>query len=341
MHLTKVNPVPAPPPTPPSPQRQRSAVRLLLILLLLALPPLLTGLAIYGRGPLTADKNIVIPQGASVRDIAALLRQQGAVNNPLVFRLAARLIARDKLHAGEFAFAAGQSIADQIAMLRDESRVIVRRFTVPEGLTSWEIVGLLRDEPALSGEIADIPADGELLPETYHFGYGDNRQGLIDRMRKGQRALLGQLWEKRAADLPIQTPEQAMVMASLVEKETGKKAEERPRVAGVFYNRLRLNMRLQSDPTAIYALTQGQGPLSRELTREDLTRPSPFNTYASDGLPPSPICNPGRAAIEAALHPEANDFLYFVADGTGGHAFAKDLATHNRNVARWLKLARP
>ena len=313
----------------------------LLILLLLALPPLFAIVALYGHGPLLVEKNVVIPQGSSVRDIAALLRQQGVLNNPFVFRLAARLIANDKLHAGEFPFTAGQSIADQIAMLRDESRVIVRRFTVPEGLTSWEIVQLMRAETALSGEIAVIPAEGALLPETYHFGYGDSRQGLIDRMQKAQRVLLDQLWVKRAADLPIQTPEQAMVVASLVEKETGKKAEERSRVAGVFYNRLRLNMRLQSDPTAIYALTQGQGPLPRELTREDLTRPSPYNTYASDGLPPSPICNPGRAALEAALHPETNDFLYFVADGTGGHAFAKDLAAHNKNVARWLKLARP
>jgi UPF0755 protein len=173
-----------------------------------------------------------------------------------------------------------------------------------------------------------------LLPETYKYSYGDTRAGLIARMQEAMQKRVGEIWAARDETVPLTSPEQMVVLASIVEKETGK-ADERPRIAGVFYNRLKVNMRLQSDPTVIYALTQGKGELGRALTHDDLSFVSPINTYASDGLPPQPICNPGRAALEAVTHPEHHNYLYFVADGTGGHAFAADLATHNANINRW------
>ncbi len=298
---------------------------------------LLAVLMVFWPGPLAEETTAVIPRGASVREIAALLEGQGVLSNTFVFRGIARAVAADNLHAGEYRFTPGMRALDVVLMLRD-GRSITRRFTVVEGLTSHDIAALVRDDSALSGDLDAIPPDGEILPETYNFNYGDSRSGLMERMRKGQRDLLDGLWANRATNLPLKTPQEAVVMASLIEKETGKKPDERARVAGVFYNRLRLGMRLQSDPTVIYALTKGQGPLGRDLSHADLATPSPFNTYVNAGLPPQPICNPGRAALEAALHPEEHDFLYFVADGTGGHAFAKTLSQHNQNVARWLAL---
>jgi len=214
---------------------------------------------------------------------------------------------------------------------------VVRRFTVPEGLTSAQITGLLRDEPAFTGEIKSEPAEGSLLPETYHYSWGDNRADLLKRMQTAMQSALKAAWDKRALTLPLQTPQQALVLASIIEKETSV-PQERGRIAGVFVNRLLSNMRLQSDPTVIYALTQGAGTLGRPLTRADWKFESPYNTYVIDGLPTAPIGNPGKASIEAAVNPERHDFIYFVADGSGGHAFAKTLAEHNRNVARWREV---
>jgi UPF0755 protein len=222
-----------------------------------------------------------------------------------------------------------------LSLLR-EGRTVVRHLTIPEGLTTVEILALLDDAPGLSGDRSP-PAEGTLLPETYNYSWGDSRAGMMARMQKAMAETLAKLWASRAAGLPLATPEAAVTLASLVEKETAL-AAERPRVAGVFVNRLRLGMRLQSDPTVVYALTAGKGPLGRELTRADLEVPSPYNTYRIDGLPPGPIANPGRAAIAAALQPLASRELYFVADGSGGHAFASTLEEHNRNVTRWRKL---
>jgi len=211
---------------------------------------------------------------------------------------------------------------------------VVRRFTVPEGLTSSQIVTLLREEPALSGEIKDEPAEGSLLPETYHYSWGDSRTDLLKRMQAAMQTAIKTAWDKRSLSLPIDNPKQAMVLASIVEKETSV-PQERARVAGVFINRLIANMRLQSDPTVVYALTQGTGALGRPLNRADWKYESPYNTYLVDGLPPAPIANPGKASIEAVMNPEQHDFVYFVADDSGGHAFARTLAEHNRNVAHW------
>jgi UPF0755 protein len=212
-----------------------------------------------------------------------------------------------------------------------------RRLTLPEGLTSAEAVVLINGAEALDGDAGETPVEGSLLPETYHYVRGDLRTELVRRMQRSLDETIDELWPRRAEDLPLADKREAIILASIVEKETGI-PEERPRVASVFVNRLRAGMRLQSDPTVAYGISGGSGPLGRALTRQDLQTPSPYNTYLNDGLPPGPISNPGRAAIEAVLNPADTKFLYFVASGNGGHAFAKTLEEHNRNVEQWRKL---
>ncbi|MBZ4024028.1 branched-chain alpha-keto acid dehydrogenase subunit E2 [Rhodobacter sp. TJ_12] len=208
------------------------------------------------------------------------------------------------------------------------------RVTLAEGVTSWQVVEALKSADFLSGEVGDIPAEGSLSPDSYEVKRGTKRADLLDQMASRQAMALALAWENRAEGLPYETPEEALVMASIVEKETGV-ASERAQVASVFVNRLERGMKLQTDPTVIYGVTKGQGALGRGLRQSELRRETPYNTYVIDGLPPTPICNPGTAAIEAALHPAETPYLYFVADGTGGHAFAETLAEHNANVARW------
>jgi UPF0755 protein len=329
-------PVPTPPAAKPNPPRRRrglTAVVVLLVLLALILSPILVISAVIGPGPLMANRNVVVPHGANVHEIADLLATDGVVYHPLLFRLASRYMANDALKAGEYAFIPGDSIADIVLMMR-EGHVVIRSFTIPEGATSAEVVRTMMTTPTLSGDIPTTPPEGSLLPETYNYSYGDSREGLLARMQKTMQATLEELWPKRDPNLLLKTPEQAVIMASLIEKETGK-AGERARISGVFANRLRINMPLQSDPTVIYAIVRAKGALAHPLDHDDLAFPSPYNTYLANGLPPGPICNPGRAALEAAMHPEANDYFYFVADGSGGHVFARDLAAHNQNVTRW------
>ncbi len=288
-------------------------------------------------GPLAADTVIYIPQGSGVEAIARQLHQDGAIEEPLVFRLGVRLLGVGReLRAGEYLFAAALSTRDAIDLLRS-GQTVVRRLTLAEGLTSFEIVNLVEQAAALEGAVDTVPPEGSLLPETYHYARGDRRGELIARMGRARDRLLSELWQARAPNLPVATPQEAVVLASIVEKETGV-AGERPRVASVFVNRLQKGMRLQSDPTVVYGPTGGKGALGRALTRKDLQAPSPYNTYLNPGLPPGPIANPGRASLEAVLNPAQTPFLYFVADGSGGHAFAKTLAEHNRNVAKWRKL---
>ena len=289
--------------------------------------------------PLTRDEIVFIPPGTSVTNIADTFAAQNALDSKakVIFPYYARLTgAGGNLQAGEYKITPGMSAADIIQLLED-GNTIKRQITIPEGLTSFEIIALLNAAPAMEGEVTDLPDEGSLLPESYAYIRGDRRPKIIERMQNQMRETLNTLWPDRAKDLPFNTQKEAVILASIVEKETGI-PDERPRVAGVFINRLRKGMPLQSDPTVIYAITHGQGKLNRKLYYKDLKRKDPYNTYYAAGLPPGPIANPGRASLEAVLNPENHDYVYFVADGTGGHVFSKTLAEHNRNVAKWRKI---
>ncbi|MGE0108303.1 MAG: endolytic transglycosylase MltG [Bdellovibrionales bacterium] len=327
----------------PSPQPKRKKPLLPYVLIFIFLATLIPGplfmIGLFAKGPLPEEAMIVIPYGTSIQKITELLETRGALVHPLLFRAAARLIAEDKLKAGEYKISPHLSAVDIATILRN-GEGIMHQLTIPEGLTSYEVVGLLNQIEGLRGEIKKVPEEGSLLPETYSYNLNNTRKGLLHRMQKDRDDVLKALWDKRAPNLPLKTAEEAVILASIVEKETGYKAEERPRVAGVFINRLRIGIALQSDPTVIYAITKGETPLGRSLIFKDLELNSPYNTYVNAGLPPAPICNPGKAALEAVLNPEENDYLYFVADGSGGHAFASSLEEHNRNVAEWRKIKR-
>jgi UPF0755 protein len=288
-------------------------------------------------GPLRAATLVELPRGSGVGAIAAKLADAGAIEHPWAFAALARATGRDRdLKAGEYAIEPGMSPQDILALL-ESGRVLLHPVAVPEGLTVHEVYGILRASDVLSGDLPPPPPEGTLLPETYLVPRGEARARLVERMRADMQAALGQLWAGRAADLPLRTPEEALTLASIIEKETAKPEEYRL-VAAVFVNRLRRGMKLQTDPTVIYALADGRGALGRELTRADLAVEHAYNTYVAEGLPPGPIANPGRAALAAAFDPAPVDHLYFVADGSGGHAFAATLEEHNRNVARWRKL---
>jgi UPF0755 protein len=288
-------------------------------------------------GPSSEEQILLLPRGSGLSTIAVLLEREGLIEDDLVFKLGVRKAgAQGELKAGEYAIPAGASPGQIMEILR-EGKVIVRRVTVPEGLTSREVLALVAEAEHLNGDLPPPPPEGSLLPETYHYERGDSAEGLVGRMEKAMQDALAELWAGRAEGLPLQTPEEAVILASIVEKETGVGAE-RPLVASVFYNRLKRGMPLQSDPTVIFALTKGEKELGRALTRQDWKVDDPYNTYQNAGLPPGPIANPGRDALAAVLNPDESEYLYFVADGTGGHAFAKTLAEHNRNVAAWRKV---
>ncbi len=288
-------------------------------------------------GALTADTSVVIEPGTAVNAIAAQLQAAGVVERAGLFALTARLLGRSQpLRAGEFAFPARVSVRESITILQS-GQTVVRRLTIPEGLTTAQVLTLVANAEGLSGPVPESPGEGVLLPETYHFALDGSRAEIVDRMRQDMDEVLADLWLRRAPDLPFATPEEALVLASIVEKETGLDSE-RPRIAAVFINRLRRGMRLQSDPTVAYGLMEDGLPLDRELTRADLRTEHPYNTYQINGLPPGPIANAGRASIEAVLNPAESNELYFVADGSGGHAFATTLQEHNRNVAKWRRL---
>jgi UPF0755 protein len=290
-----------------------------------------------GAGPAREPVTVVLPRGAAVSQIAATLADARVIRAPLMFRLAVRVQGHDRaLKAGEYVFPAAVTPRGVIGMLT-RGETVARRLTVAEGLTVAEVFALLESAEGLTGPLPEPPPEGSLLPETYFYAYGDSRAGLVKRMRRAMEETLAELWARRADDLPIETVEEALVLASIVDKETALD-RERGKVAGVFINRLRQGMRLQSDPTVIYGLTNGEGALGRELTRRDWRHDSAHNTYQIDGLPPTPIANPGRAALEAVLNPAEVEYLYFVADGSGGHAFARTLDEHNRNVANWRRI---
>jgi len=290
-------------------------------------------------GPLTEDKVVTIPK-AGTGDIADILQRNGVIdgNRFGFFAGVLALKARSELKSGEYAFAKGATLRDVIETMV-EGKVVQHAFTIPEGLTSEQIVARLMDNDILSGSVRNIPPEGSLLPETYKFARGTPREQVIQRMQQAQRRALAEAWERRAPDLPIASPERLVTLASIVEKETSR-ADERSRVAAVFVNRLQKKMKLQSDPTIIYGLVGGRGTLGRPIKRSEITQASPYNTYVIDGLPPGPIANPGRAALEAAANPARTRDLYFVADGSGGHVFTETYDAHRKNVAKLRTLER-
>jgi UPF0755 protein len=294
-------------------------------------------------GPLAVSRVVTVPRGEGRIEIATRLEREGAISNRWAFiinyMLRSALGPKPlELKAGDYEIKKNASMAEIMETLT-QGRGVLSKITIPEGLTSLQIVEKLRGEDELVGDITEIPAEGTLLPDTYRYSKGMERRELLERMQGEMQRFLAAAWERRQPSLPITTPEQAIIFASIVEKETGR-ADERGRVAAVFMNRLKKGMRLQSDPTVIYGIVGGQGTLGRSITRADLDQKSAHNTYQIGGLPPTPICNPGRPAIEASLNPPATTDLYFVADGTGGHTFSDTLKEHNAAVNVWRKVER-
>jgi UPF0755 protein len=298
------------------------------------------GIYVYGRqkieapGPLTEDKVVNIPARAGMSDIADVLQREGVIDNNRWAFIGSvfALKARSDLKPGEYLFQKNANLRDVIGTIVD-GKVVQHSVTIPEGLTSEQIVGRLTDNDIFTGSIREMPREGTLLPETYKFPRGTPREQVIQRMQQAQKRALAEIWERRNPDIPVKTPEQLVTLASIVEKETGR-ADERSRVAAVFVNRLRQKMKLQSDPTIIYGLVGGKGTLGRPIKRSEITQPSPYNTYVVEGLPPGPIANPGRASLEATATPARTRDLFFVADGTGGHAFTETYDAHQKNVSR-------
>lgn len=274
---------------------------------------------------------VYIPKGMGFNDIISLLHDHGVLEHPKVFSVIA--IAQDKVSkvkAGEYEFPVEVSPKDVLESLV-EGRTVIHRLTVPEGLTTHQVLEMVANDEKLQGSMPNDFQEGELLPSTYYYSRGDSRGELLNRMRKEMRSLLMELWEKRAPDLPLRTPQEAITLASIVEKETGV-AHEYGLVASVYINRLKQGMLLQADPTTIYAITQGKEPLGRNLRYSDLRLKHPYNTYTTLGLPPGPIANPGKQALEAVLNPTPSDYIFFVADGSGGHKFSKNYSDHSRYV---------
>ena len=294
---------------------------------------------IAASGPLLNVTNVVVPKGASLKTVAEELSRAGVIDKPWLFRIMARINGLAKhLKAGEYQFMPGislQAAMDKIA----RGEVFFRRITIPEGLTSGQIMYLIANYPDLEGEIDLDVKEGELLPETYSFELGASRNSIILQARAAMQKALEEVWASRDSSLPLKDVNELLTLASIIEKETGV-PEERPLVASVFLNRLKKGMMLQTDPTVIYAITEGETSFGRSLKRADLKIDSPYNTYMNYGLPPGPICNPGREALMAAARPQQSDYLYFVADGKGGHRFARSLNEHNRNVKAWVRSIR-
>src|SRR5262245_8320079 len=300
----------------------------------------------YGRqiletpGPLKEDKIVNIPARAGKRDIADVLSREGVINvNPWVFIGGVfALKASSDLKPGEYSFQKNASLRDVIATIV-EGKVVQHAVTIPEGLTSEQIVARLSDNDIFTGSVRELPREGTLLPETYKFPRGTTREQVIQRMQQTHKRVLAEIWERRNPDIPVRTPEQLVTLASIVEKETGK-PDERSRVAAVFVNRIKQKIKLQSDPTIIYGLVGGKGKLGRPIKRSEITQPSPYNNYVIDALPPGPISNPGRASLEATANPARTRDLFFVADGTGGHTFTETYDQHAKNVAKLRAMER-
>jgi len=293
------------------------------------------GVGWYWSGPLAKDTAFVVPDGASLGGVAAKLEKEGLISSASAFKLRARIFGMGRtIKAGEFKLPAGASMSRILSVIASDQ--ILRRFvTIPEGTPSIVVYEKLMANPDLTGSI-DVPVEGSVLPDTYEISKGESRQAVLLRMQAAMQRTLAESWEKRGPNTVAKTPQEAMVLASIVEKETGK-ASERKMVAGLYSNRVRTGMLLQADPTIIYPITKGK-PLGRRIRQSEINAVNDYNTYSMVGLPKGPITNPGRASIEAVLHPAETDVLYMVADGTGGHAFAKTLQEHNANVEKWFTI---
>jgi len=310
----------------------------LIVLLVAAGYVWLTGVYAQQKNTLTAPVETTITPGTSGQEIAALLADENIIQHPEIFRLLAKLRGEGhRFQAGEYAFEAALSPLQVIAKLRDGD-IIVRQVTLPEGKTNAEIIALINAAPELAGTLTAAPAEGSLLPNTYRYQKGETRQSILSRMRTAQQNALEALWPKRATNLPIRTPQEALILASIVEKETGL-SSERQHVAGLYLNRLRKGMLLQADPTVAYGVYGGQYA-NKPLRRSHLKKDTPYNTYLHTGLPPTPICNPGKAAIAAVLNPATHDDYYMVARGDGGHFFAQTHRQHLANVAKYRQWQR-
>ena len=336
---------------PPPPRRSRRArsqpvifmnfvMSLVVVLVLGAAAVVYFGKLEYeAPGPLAQTTTFEVREGAGLIEIANALERRNIISDARVFRYGTEaLIGDDTLKHGEYEIRANASMHEIMELFRS-GQGIQYAVTVPEGLTVYQVFQRLAGHEMLTGDLPEtLPAEGSLMPNTYNFRRGTTRQEIVDQMMAAQTALVDQIWARRDEDLPIETKEEFVTLASIVEKETGR-ADERSRVAAVFLNRLREGMRLQSDPTILYGIFGGEGrPADRPIYRSDIDTPTEYNTYTIDGLPPGPIANPGRAALEAVANPSTTDDLYFVADGTGGHAFAETLEAHNENVARWRRI---
>jgi UPF0755 protein len=336
------------PPRDPKPKKKRSRSSLfsqLSVVFSLVLVGAFVGMAGFvtvllserRAGPLAEDKTVILGREDDDGPIADQLEKAGVIDNSTIFSIMTLLDGqRSALKRGEYDFHAGISMRE-VEDLLAHHRVVRHKLSIPEGLTSEQIMERIRDSDLLVGEVKDIPREGSLYPDTYVFERGDSRAALIAHMVAAQTKMVTEIWAKRAPDLPVKSPGELVTLASIVEKETGR-PDERPKVAGVFVNRLNKHMRLQSDPTIVYGLVFGKGTLGHSITKAELQEATPYNTYAIDGLPPGPICNPGKLAMEAVGNPARTHDLFFVADGTGGHAFAETLDQHAKNVAHWRQI---
>ncbi len=288
-------------------------------------------------GPLTETVLVPVERGDNLGKVTDRLVEAGVISNPSVFRVAARYTGADsQLKFADYEIPAAASMEEVLGIVTS-GKGFSFNVTIVEGWSSWQVVEKLNSVESLTGEIDVVPLEGSLAPNTYSYSRGATRASLIEQMTAAQAKILEDAWLVRDPETPLKTREEALILASIIEKETGL-ADERPQVASVFVNRLNLGMQLQTDPTVIYGITNGVGTLGRGLRRSELNKETPYNTYVIPGLPPGPIANPGKAAIEAALNPAETDYIFFVADGTGGHAFSKTLAEHNSAVAKWRQI---
>ncbi len=287
-------------------------------------------------GPLAKETSFEVLKGESLVSVSKRLKKFGVINSRIIFLAHIKFTGVDKkIRFGEYLISKNISIVE-LASLFTSGEQIHHMITIPEGWTSWEIIDVLNSNEILSGEIASIPEEGSLAPDTYFVSKGEDKNNVIARMKLQQESILREAWVNRKTNLPLNSPRELLILASIIEKETGR-SNEREVIASVLVNRINKGMRLQVDPTVIYGITKGMEKLKRNLKSSDLKRPTKYNTYLLPGLPQGPICNPGAASIMAAANPKNSELLYFVADGEGGHLFSKDLYTHIENVRLWKK----